>query len=319
MAATISTFMVRCGSIYLSNKSKSYKEKLNIIGTHYSSLSSIKTVTVFTLNHLTTNDGIRCFKPLTSKESEAFRNFQADIQPNKTIEENFMVLLTKEFVEKQLQMIDALTIQGMNANPLLCSALNLNTIEDFIRFYAFQAVSRSMVTSMGYLVQDLLLYSNDNIFDGKGYPEGDHVKWDLVIEKLNDVRSFIEVKSGPNDIDKGQVISYGREIKLVEAQGDKGYFGITYGRKDMKTVSFGLLQTYIEDWEKKTLIGRDLWNYVADNPNYHTLLNDTIRATAETLIQSGSIMSRIDDKVNRLIDEFNNQYDSLQEYYDSLW
>ena len=140
MAATISTFMVRCGSIYLSNKSKSYKEKLNIIGTHYSSLSSIKTVTVFTLNHLTTNDGIRCFKPLTSKESEAFRNFQADIQPNKTIEENFMVLLTKEFVEKQLQMIDALTIQGMNANPLLCSALNLNTIEDFIRFYAFQAV-----------------------------------------------------------------------------------------------------------------------------------------------------------------------------------
>lgn len=54
-------------------------------------------------------------------------------------------------------------------------------------------------------MQNLLLYSNEYIFDGKTYEEGDKTKFDLVIDRLGEVKSFLEIKSGFNDMDAGQV------------------------------------------------------------------------------------------------------------------
>lgn len=216
-------------------------------------------------------------------------------------------------------MLSTISIDTFNANPLLCTALNFKTPEEFVRYNAYQAIGRSIVTSMGFLVQNLLLYSNEYIFDGKDYKEGEKTKFDLVIDRLGEVKSFLEIKSGFNDMDAGQVKHYADEIKLVEASGNRGYIGITYGRKDDNTVTAGLLKTYVPNWEEKTLVGKELWDFISDNENYHTLLIESIDNVANATLGNISIVQKIEDRINELIEVFHKKYRSLGEYYESLW
>lgn len=216
-------------------------------------------------------------------------------------------------------MLSTISISTFNANPILCIALNLKTPEEFIRYNAYQAIGRSIVTSMGFLVQNLLLYSNEYVFDGKDYEEGDKTKFDLVIDRLGMVKSFLEIKSGFNDMDAGQVKHYAEEIKNVEQSGNKGYIGITYGKKEADTVTAGLLETYVPNWKEKTLVGKELWDFISENENYHIILLENINNVANTILQNVSIVQKIEHKIKELIKEFRNKYNSLNEYYESLW
>ena len=172
---------------------------------------------------------------------------------------------------------------------------------------------------MGYFVQDLLLYSNLDVHKGKDYHEGRDVKWDIVVERLDAVRCYIEVKSGPNDLDKGQVKSYSKEIDAVEKDGHKGLIGITYGKRESDTVSINLFKEYLKDWEDHTLIGTELWDYVSGDDEYHTKLTDQVRKTANAILARKSIIKMIDAKVVELTKSFNEQYGSVEAYISQLW
>lgn len=236
-----------------------------------------------------------------------------------SLTQNFIKILTQDFIKKQIKAIDALTLEGLNANPILCRALKLNTIDDFLKFYVYSAISRSIVTSMGYLVQDLLLFSNEYIFDGKNYSEGIKTKWDVVIDKIGSVKKFLEIKSGPNDMDVAQIKHYAEEIEAVESIGAKGYIGVTYGKKETRTVTTALLETYVEGWRDKTLFGKELWNFISENENYHMILMDTIQSTSEVFLGQGSLITRIDSKIDALRLDFVEGYGSLDIFYNSLW
>ena len=322
MAATILNFLIKGCEIYNGSKiSEAFKNKLNVIGVHYSTLSGLKRAKLKELNSFKTQEGNPCFKPpLTTKEFEKIRFVQKEINLSYTLKENFISLLTKNFIQKQLDMIESISIDNFNVNPILSKALNLNTPKDLIEYSAFQAISRSIVTSMGYFVQNLLLFSEENVADGKNYKEGSKTKWDIVIENLNEVREFFEIKSGFNDMDSAQVKHYAEEIEKVEKVGNsKGYIGITYGKKDSETVTKGLLEKYLKDWEEKTLVGKDLWDYVSKEENYHETLLRTIEATAKTVLKNGSILKKIKSKVTVILKDFNEKYPSLDDYYTSLW
>ena len=172
---------------------------------------------------------------------------------------------------------------------------------------------------MGYLVQNLLLYSSADVYDGKDYDEGRNVKWDLVVERLDDVRSYIEVKSGPNDLDKGQVKSYKKEIQAVEKLGHKGYIGITYGKREANTVSINLFKQYLDKWEERTLIGTELWDFITEDDNYHMTLTNSIQQIADTILSQQSIIEKIENRVNALVEQFNSQYGSIDLYLAKLW
>lgn len=235
MASTISEFIVKGSTIYYpGNPSARTKEKFNIIGARYATLKAFKNTSINTFNGFKTEEGIPCFKKLTEKEETAIIALQQQIDETLSIEENFIILLTQEFIRKQINMLQSMNIENLNANPILCKALKLNNPEEFVKYYAYAAISRSIVTSMGYFVQDLLLYSNKNVYDGKTYSEGNKTKWDIVIDNLNSVKSYIEIKSGPNDMDAAQVKHYADEIQLVEKKGQKAFIGITYGKKVLK-------------------------------------------------------------------------------------
>lgn len=320
MAATLYDLIMKGCSIYIEGSfNKGFENKLKLIASRFSTLSGFKSVSIKELNELRTHEGEKCFKNLTSKEQAAITTFQGEIDLNKNIAENFIKMLTKEFVSKQILMLSSLSIDKFNVNPILCRALNLRTVEEFVRYNAYQSIGRSIVTSMGFLVQNLLLYSSEYVFDGKHYDEGDKTKFDLVIDGLDEVKSFIEVKSGFNDMDKGQVKHYAEEIRLVEEAGHRGYIGVTYGRKEDNTITAGLLRTYVPEWENKTLVGRELWDFISGRENYHQILIENIESVANTVLSDVSIVQKIESKVEELITEFTSLYDSLDAYYESLW
>lgn len=320
MAATLYDLIMKGCSIYIGGSlSRSFEGKLRLIASRFSTLSGFKSVSIEDLNNLKTLEGEKCFRNLTTRESDAITTFQGEIDLDKSIVENFIKMLTKEFVGKQILMLSSLSIDKFNANPILCRALNLRTVEEFVRYNAYQSVGRSIVTSMGFLVQNLLLYSSEYVFDGKYYEEGDKTKFDLVIDGLEEVKSFIEVKSGFNDMDKGQVKHYAEEIRLVEEAGHRGYIGVTYGRKEDNTITAGLLKTYVPEWENKTLVGKELWDFISGNENYHQVLIENIDSVANVVLCDVSIVQKIEDKVEELINEFNSSYDNLDAYYESLW
>ena len=258
-------------------------------------------------------------KALTDKEKEIIHLVQGEIDDNASLEDNFIALLTARFIRKQIKMLSDMSLEDINTNPLLCSALKLESVSDLVRYNVYALATRSIVTSMGYLVQDLLLYSCSDVFDGKEYKEGKNSKWDLVVERLDAVRSYIEVKSGPNDLDAAQVKNYKAEIRAVERKGHKGFIGITYGKREANTVTLNLFRQYLDNWEERTLIGAELWDYVSGNESYHEELMAMIKQTASLVLQEQSIVELIEIKINLLITAFNETYGSIDEYFSKLW
>lgn len=320
MAATLYNLIIKgCVISFQGVTNTGFKDKLKIIAGQFSTLEGFKSTTIAFLNNIKTIEGDKSFKDLTPKEAEAILTFQQEIDVEKSIVQNFIQILTKEFVNKQIAMLSTISIETFNANPILCTALNLKTPEEFVRYNAYQAIGRSIVTSMGFLVQNLLLYSNEYVFDGKNYQEGDRTKFDLVIDRLGQVKSFLEIKSGFNDMDAGQVKHYAEEIRLVEQAGHKGYIGITYGKKNDTTVTAGLLKTYVPDWKDKTLVGKELWDFISGNNNYHAVLIESIDKVANAILHDASIVQKIEDRIQELIRDFNTNYKNLKEYYESLW
>lgn len=308
-----------CSLISKGSMNNKQKEKFRIIGSHYSTLSGFVDASCEDYNAFRTIEGEPCFKPLSSKEESLISELKRQLSVNESLEQNFISILTSDFISKQLKMLDELTVDKLNANPMLCRALNFAASSDLVRYNTYAAASRSIVTSMGFLIQNLLLYSGENVHDGKDYAEGEKTKYDIVVESLSGVRSYIEVKSGPNDLDAAQVKHYKEEIEKVEERGYKGFIGITYGKRSEGSVSISLFEQYLPSWETRTLIGQELWDYVTENPDYHNILMDKIQEISASLLGMNSIVEKIENKILVLTEEFDSKYNSLEDYYSTLW
>lgn len=102
MAATLSNLIVKgCVISFEGTASSTFKYKLNVIATQFSTLKGFKEATIASLNAIKTVEGESSFKTLTPKEESAIRAFQEEIDLDKTIVQNFIKILTKEFVNKQ--------------------------------------------------------------------------------------------------------------------------------------------------------------------------------------------------------------------------
>lgn len=317
MAATISEYLVKAASY--NNASQGFQKKIRTLGDQFSTLHGFKAASVEAMESIKNQEGFPLIKPLTDKEKNLINLIKQDIDDTVSLEDNFIALLTARFIRKQTKMLSDMSLEDINTNPLLCNALKLETVPELVRYNVYALATRSIVTSMGYLVQDLLLYSSSDVFDGKEYREGKNSKWDIVVERLDAVRSYIEVKSGPNDLDAAQVKNYKAEIRAVERKGHKGYIGITYGKRDANTITLNLFRQYLDNWEERTLIGSELWDYVSENESYHEELMSMIKQTASLVLQEQSVVSLIEQKIDVLIDAFDATYGSIDEYLAKLW
>jgi len=156
---------------------------------------------------------------------------------------------------------------------------------------------------MGFFVEKLLLSSSDTV---EKAPRGSG--WDLIKQDSKGRRHWIQVKSGPNDMDKDQIVYWSGKIAEKTDEGDPAYIGITYGKRTLETVTLGLMKQLLPDWELKTLIGRELWDFISDDPQYHAKLFDTLRKSAQTVLSRNSICNEIEECVERVLKEFEDKY-----------
>jgi len=317
MASSVREYLIKSAKIY--GGSTNFQEKLSNLSSMYGTLSSFKSAKPKKLESFKTVEGAPLIKKLTNKELEVLKLIQKQIDKTISIEDNFIALLTSDFINRQLKMLNEMTLDRINANPLLCSALHLETEYDLIKYNVYESVTRGIVTSMGYLVENLLLFSSNDVYAGKDYEEGEKVKWDLVVQKIDSVRCYIEVKSGPNDLDAGQIQLYKDEIEAVEKIDYKGYIGMTYGKRESNTVSLGIFKKEKEYWDSRTLIGTELWDFVTGDDRYHIELMEMIKKTADTLLSRKSIINIIEKKIKSLTKDFKDKYGDIDTYLNQLW
>lgn len=240
---------------------------------------------------------------LTEEEIQNISNIKkiGYLDPNVKVSENYLAAISRAFTKRQLKMIESLSLGKINPNPFLIQTLNLKTPEELIRINVYMTATRSIVTSMGFFVENLLLASSESVEKGS---DG----WDIVKTDRKSGKHWVQVKSGPNDMDKDQIVYWAEKIQKKIIEGDGAYIGTTYGKRTNKTVTFGIMKQLLPDWEMKTLIGKELWDFISDDPNYHTKLFNILSKSAYQILQSNSICSEIELCITRLKKDFIGKY-----------
>jgi len=320
VASTTQELIIKGFQIHNGTSATGLKQKIEMIASHYGTINSFLKANRKDFDKLVFKVDNPAFK-LTDNDFAKIESFQKSglIDNKLSVQENFIKILTTQFVKRQLEMIENMELETLNVNPILAGALNLDNEIDLIRYYAYQAISRSMVTSVGFLVQNLLLYASESIIDGKNNELGIETKWDLIVEKGKQAKAYLEIKSGTNDLNKSQIHHFEKEIKQIEKLGFKAFIGETYGKREDKTVTHGLYKMYLPDWETRTLIGKELWEYVSGHKNYHEKLVDSLFKTSKELLADDTFIKKIELKIKPLSADFKKKYKTYNHFLKSLW
>ena len=320
MAATTQTLIIKGFQIHSESSAKGLKEKMEMIASHFGSINSFLKANRKDFDKLVFKVDNPRFK-LTDNDFSKIQAFQKSglIDGKLSVQENFIKVLATRFVRRQIEMIENIQLETLNVNPILSGALNLNNEKDLIRYYTYQAISRSIVTSVGFLVEDLLLYASDSVVGGKNDEHGEETKWDLVVERIGEVKAYLEIKSGPNDLDKAQIHHYHKAFDFIEKKGFRAFIGETYGKRTDITVTHGLYKMYLPEWEKRTLIGKELWEFVSGKKNYHDKLVEILFKTSKALLADATFIDKIDKKLKPLTADFRKKYKTYNDFMNSLW
>lgn len=220
-----------------------------------------------------------------------------------TIAENFLASICRDFTGRQLVMVENLTLGKIHPNPFLIRALNLNTPEEVVRLNVYMTATRSIVTSMGFFIQKLLISCSESAESPPGKSG-----WDAIKTTSDGEKCWIQVKSGPNDMDKDQIVYWAAKIEEKIQEGDRAYIGIAYGKRTNKTVTLGLLKQILPNSETITLIGRELWDFVSEDTSYTVNLFEVLRQSASQVLAQSSIDEAIERCSDRIIAEFIGKY-----------
>lgn len=226
---------------------------------------------------------------------------------DKTIQETWVFHLGREFLKGQVAMVEALHFEDFDINPLLAKALNLDTPRKIIAFNVYQSVTRSVVTSWGYTVQNIAKFvgcrDDDYIIEGKT-----GTKFDLV-KDLKGINYYIQVKSGPNDMNVGMVVSLNEAIKKLEKgkPGAVGMLGITYGTR--KSIS-NQIAGNLKGANKRIWVGRELWDTISEKDDFHKDLFKLLDQST-TGILNKSLIELIEHKIDELEEYWLTRYPKL--------
>ncbi|MHA1251720.1 MAG: PmeII family type II restriction endonuclease [Candidatus Helarchaeota archaeon] len=252
---------------------------------------------------------------LTKKEIEKLNKIKHDnlIDPKKSLHENFIRIIGRNFINTQIRNINSINLDILNPNPFLINALNLNNVEELIEILVYQRATRSIVTSFGFYLEDLL--------EAAG---GTKLKSGFDIVKIiNGIQHYIQVKSGTSDMDKDQVEFWRKKIEEYEKKGHKAYIGMPYGKLDSSSITIGLFKLYLPDWEMRTLIGKKLWDFISGENNFHIKILRELKVAAVQILNNKSILNEIRKAINKIIDEFHDKYgydkNSIDKFINSLF
>ncbi len=232
------------------------------------------------------------------------------LDQNKSVQENYLMSIGRVFVSTQIKNISEITLEILNPNPFLIKALNFKDVNKFIGFIVFQRATRSIVTSFGFAFEKLLVASG-----AKKLPKGFDV-----LKEISNIEHYIQVKSGTSDMDKDQIIHWKGLIEEKEEEGHNAYIGMPYGKRDGHGLTIALMRQYLPDWEARTLIGQELWDFISGKNNYHEIVLKNLRIAATQILRKESIIVSIDKAIEKVSLEFIEKYnDDINAYISSLF
>jgi hypothetical protein len=240
---------------------------------------------------------------ISSKQMEVFDEWRKkSINTKLDIADNYIAVMSRRFALRQVDMVRNITLERLNVNPLLVQVLNIHDPSELIRLHVEMAASRSIVTSMGFYLEQLVWASSECI---ERAPRESN--WDFKLTRRSRTH-WLQIKSGPNDMDKDQISHWAKKIAEKISEGNDAHIGFAYGKKSTASVSLGLLKKYLPDWEVHVLVGKDLWHFLSGEKDYSHHLCNILRQTAMSVLKKDSILTEIAATSARVTQEFVNRY-----------
>jgi len=201
-------------------------------------------------------------------------------------------------------------IRDSSINPFLAKSLGLNDFESLARYYVFQHVGRSVVTSFGSNMEQMIKV----LFTGER-----GVWWD-VVRKTKKRNYYVSVKSGPNDMDKDQAVHFASEAKKIMKKDPKAFpvYIMAYG-KSKNAIPVKAMKDEGVDPEKHMVVGKKAYEIITGDPDF---LDKVFKVAMNVKSSAGAektILESIDDKVDEIAAEFKKSYKNIDElYYDTF-
>jgi hypothetical protein len=222
----------------------------------------------------------------------------------------------KDFLASQISMLNAITLRNLDINPFLMKVLDFKSPRQILEFNLYQTVTRSIVTSWGSTVENLLTRCGaEKCAVVKNQRSGRRPD----IKKIVDGKIFyIQVKSGPNTMNVDMVNSLNEVInEYKENHPDSGFLlGMTYGRKERISSQ---IRANLNDFEQNALIGRKLWDFIAEVQDFHLTLFQILDVSSKS-ITTRSFSEYLDEQLKTLEQEWESDFqgksiDEALEFY----
>jgi len=214
----------------------------------------------------------------------------------------------KKFVEKGIQNIRELSAEELvhdaAINPFLVRALGIDDFDSLARFYVYQRVGRSLVTSFGTVIENMV----------RALSGGEKAIWWDVKVKLGDAPYYMSVKSGPRDMDKDQVQHFARMAReLMQKEPDAvPIIAMGYGKEPLGPIVHTLRMEGL-DPARHTLTGKKLYETVTGQNDYHKRLLDLTSGVALRALGGKRIIQIIEDKAKEIAQDFKKRYKAVDD------
>ncbi|RLF03708.1 MAG: hypothetical protein DRK00_08370 [Thermoprotei archaeon] len=212
------------------------------------------------------------------------------------------------FIRKAIQSINKLTadtlVREAAINPFLVKALGIRDFGSLARFYVYQRVGRSLVTSFGTTIEKVI----------RALAGGRKAGWWDVVANIRGTTYYMSVKSGPRDMDKDQVQHFASRAKdlLRREPGALPVIAMGYGKEPMGPISPTLRDEGL-DPEKHTLTGKGLYEAITGQRESYKRLLELMSDVAEDVLGGTRIIELIEDRVEEIAEEFRRRYRTVDD------
>ena len=232
----------------------------------------------------------------------------------KNVRTAWVYLIGKDFLLSQINTLESVALSNLDINPFLMQVLDFKTPEEVLEFNLYQSVTRSIVTSWGTTVESLLARCGAERFLEKNTDRAGR-RPDLQ-KYVGEKKFYIQVKSGPNTMNVDMVNSLNEVINTYREREPNSSFilGMTYGTK--KRIS-SQIKDNLNDFDNSILIGRELWDFISGEKNFHRELFNILDQSSE-YITSKTFSEHLKDRLARLVGEWKtkNGDKTLEDVYE---
>ena len=187
------------------------------------------------------------------------------LNPKTNINNIWISVLIKDFVKNSINELKNTSLEKLLINPFLVKAFGFDDHKEVVSFYFYQKITRSVVTSWGFTVEGLLLCSGAEKTDLSGF--------DMKIKRENKIYQ-LQIKSSPNTMSIEQVRQLNTHIKNIRNKiKNIPILGMTYGTRQQIS---GQIQSTLIDYPQSTKVGKELWDFIANETGYCMKLLDLI-------------------------------------------